>query len=374
MYGAVDFYQRLQGGGGQAHHRLRGLCGPQGRTRFDKVHELDAESRHLVLLCENEEGYRNLSYLVSHGLDGGLLYQAPDRPGPAAAALRGTDRPIGLPGRGDPQAAAERGSTRTPRRYALELSGASSARTASIWSSRTTASGTSASVNQGILRIHQETGIPLVCHQRRALSPEGGRGGPRYPAVHPDRQDGGRREPDALSSRGTSTSSSEEEMAALFPGYRGRAGEHRRRSPSMCNLDFEFGKYHLPEFQLPEGYDSFAYLKKLCDEGYRGALSGRDDRVPGPAASTSMDMIEKMGFIDYFLIVSDFIALRQKRRHPRGAGPGQRRGQSMVSLLPAHHRHRPHEVQPVLRAVPEPGAGQHAGYRHGLRRHAAGAR
>ena len=82
---------------------------PQGRTRFDKVHELDAESRHLVLLCENEEGYRNLSYLVSAGLDGGLLYQAPDRPGAAAAVQRGTDRPVGLPGRGDPPAAAERG-------------------------------------------------------------------------------------------------------------------------------------------------------------------------------------------------------------------------------------------------------------------------
>ena len=54
----------------------------------------------------------------------------------------------------------------------------------------------------------------------------------------------------------------------------------------MCNLDFSFGKYHLPEFQLPEGYDSFSYLKKLCDEGYRRAVwNGRPST--GTSSGTS---------------------------------------------------------------------------------------
>ena len=65
---------------------------------------------------------------------------------------------------------------------------------------------------------------------------------------------------------------SEEEMAASVPRLRGRTGKYRRRLRSMCNLEFTFGKYHLPEFKLPEGYDSFSYLKKLCDEGYRGPV------------------------------------------------------------------------------------------------------
>ena len=71
---------------------------PRGRTRFQKAHEFDSESRHLVLLCRNEEGYRNLSYMVSQAFSGGLLHQAPHRHGPAAGALRRADRLLRLPG------------------------------------------------------------------------------------------------------------------------------------------------------------------------------------------------------------------------------------------------------------------------------------
>ena len=64
MYGAVDFYRACKAEGVKPIIGCEVYVTPQGRTRFDKVHELDAESRHLVLLCENEEGYRNLSYLA----------------------------------------------------------------------------------------------------------------------------------------------------------------------------------------------------------------------------------------------------------------------------------------------------------------------
>ena len=81
---------------------------PQGRTRFDKVHEFDAESRHLVLLCENEEGYRNLSYLVSMAWTEGFYV----KPRIDLELLRqhceGPHRPLRLPRRGDPQAPPER--------------------------------------------------------------------------------------------------------------------------------------------------------------------------------------------------------------------------------------------------------------------------
>ena len=137
----------------------------------------------------------------------------------------------------------------------------------------------------------------------------------------------------------------------------------------MCNLEFTFGKYHLPEFKLPEGYDSFSYLKKLCDEGYK-ARYGEDDRYRDQL-KYEQDMIEKMGFTDYFLIVSDFVRYAKSVGIPVGPGRGSAAG-SMVSYCLQHHGHRPHEVQPVFRAVPEPGAGEHAGYRYGLRRHPPG--
>ena len=112
---------------------------------------------------------------------------------------------------------------------------------------------------------------------------------------------------------------------AVPDGYEG-ALENTQKIAEMCNLEFTFGKYHLPEFKLPEGYDSFSYLKKLCDEGYQAPVRRCTDKVPGASWNTSMDMIEKMGFTDYFLIVSDFVALRQKRGHPGGTGPRQRGG------------------------------------------------
>ena len=65
MYGVIDFYRACKAEGIKPIIGCEVYVTPQGRTRFDKVHEFDAESRHLVLLCENEEGYRNLSYLVS---------------------------------------------------------------------------------------------------------------------------------------------------------------------------------------------------------------------------------------------------------------------------------------------------------------------
>ena len=65
MYGVIDFYRACKAEGVKPIIGCEVYVAPQGRTRFDKVHEFDSESRHLVLLCENEEGYRNLSYMVS---------------------------------------------------------------------------------------------------------------------------------------------------------------------------------------------------------------------------------------------------------------------------------------------------------------------
>lgn len=107
MYGVVDFYRACKAEGIKPIIGCEVYVAP--RTIADRVHGVDNDARHLVLLCENETGYRNLSYLVSMGVPAGLLRQAPRRPRPAAAAQRGSDRSVGLSGRRDPAQAARRG-------------------------------------------------------------------------------------------------------------------------------------------------------------------------------------------------------------------------------------------------------------------------
>ena len=143
MYGVIDFYRACKAEGIKPVIGCEVYVTPQGRTRFDKVHEFDAESRHLVLLCENEEGYRNLSFLVSAGwtegfyikprIDLELLRRHSGGLIALSACLAGE-----IPRR------LRNGSTRTPRNTPWSWR-TSSVRTGSTWSSRTTASGTSRS-------------------------------------------------------------------------------------------------------------------------------------------------------------------------------------------------------------------------------------
>lgn len=87
-----------------------------------------------------------------------------------------------------------------------------------------------------------------------------------------------------------------------------------------CNVEFTFGKYHLPEFKLPAGYDSLTYLKELCTKGFAERY-GEEHPEYRQQLDYEIDMIEKMGFTDYFLIVADFVNFAKQGGHPRSA-PG----------------------------------------------------
>ena len=326
MYGAVDFYRACRAEGVKPIIGCEVYVTPQGRTRFDKVHELDSESRHLVLLCENEEGYRNLSYLVSMGwtegfyikprIDLELLRQHSGGLVALSACLAGE-----IPRR------LRNGEYENARNYALEL--------ADIFGPdhfylelQDHGIRDQQIVNQGILRLHQETGLPMVCtNDAHYLRKEDAEAHDVLLCIQTgktiDDENRMRYEPRNFYLR------SEEEMAALFPAdvYED-ALENTARIADMCNLEFTFGKYHLPEFQLPEGYDSFSYLKKLCDDGYRERYG--DDAKYRDQLHYEQDMIEKMGFTDYFLIVSDFVNYARSAGIPVGPGRGSAAG-SMVS-------------------------------------------
>ena len=324
MYGVIDFYRACKAEGVKPIIGCEVYVTAPGRSRFDKVHEFDAESRHLVLLCENEEGYRNLSYMASMAwtegfyikprIDMALLREHHEGLIALSACLAGE-----IPKR------LRNGEYETAKKYALEM--------AELFGEdhfylevQDHGIRDQAIVNREILRLHQETGIPMVCtNDAHYLRKEDAEAHDVLLCIQTGKlledENRMRYEPRNFYLR------SEEEMAELFADYEG-AVENTARIADMCHLEFTFGKYHLPEFQLPEGYDSFSYLQKLCDEGYRERYG--DDDSNRAQLQYEMDMIEKMGFTDYFLIVSDFVRYAKSRGIPVGPGRGSAAG-SMVS-------------------------------------------
>ena len=181
-------------------------------------------------------------------------------------------------------------------------------------------------VNQGILRMHRETGLPMVCtNDAHYLRKEDAEAHDVLLCIQTgktlDDENRMRYEPRNFYLR------SEAEMAERFSDYEG-ALENTVKIAELCGMDFTFGKYHLPEFQLPPGYDSFSYLKELCDQGYRARYG--EDEAHREQLQYEQDMIEKMGFTDYFLIVSDFVRYARSAGIPVGPGRGSAAG-SMVS-------------------------------------------
>jgi len=324
MYGAIDFYRACKAEGVKPIIGCEVYVSPRGRSRFEKIHEFDAESRHLVLLCENEEGYRNLSYMVSMAWTEGFYI----KPRIDLALLK--EHSGGLIAlsaclAGEIPKLLRNGEYENAKNYALQMQ--------DIFGEgkfylelQDHGIREQTEVNRGLLRIHQETGIPMVCtNDAHYLRKEDAEAHDVLLCIQTGKlledENRMRYEPRNFYLR------SEEEMQALFDAYEG-ALENTAKIAELCNLDFTFGKYHLPEFKIPEGYNSFSYLKKLCDEGYRQRY-GEDDQYRYQL-SYEQDMIEKMGFTDYFLIVSDFVRYAKSVDIPVGPGRGSAAG-SMVS-------------------------------------------
>ncbi len=324
MYGAVDFYRACKGAGIKPVIGCEVYVAP--RTRFDRVHELDASARHLVLLCRNEEGYRNLSYMVSMAFTEGFyikpridmdLLRAHCGGLIALSACLGGEIPRRLRA-GDYQGAKahalEMRELFGEDGYYLEIQDHHLPE--------------QQAVNAGILRLSGETGIPLVatndCHY---LTREDAAMQDVLMCVQT-----GKLVEDTERMRFETQEffvKSEEEMRALFPNCP-QAIDNTRKIVELCDVDFHFGTYHLPEFKLPRGEtDGDAYFEKLCWQGFalRYPNGGEElkDRL-----RMEMGVIRQMGFVDYFLIVSDFIGYAKENGIPVGPGRGSGAG-SMVA-------------------------------------------
>ena len=251
MYGVIDFYRACKAEGIKPLIGCEVYVTPQGRSRYDKVHEFDAESRHLVLLCENEEGYRNLSYMVSMGWTEGFY----NRPRVDLELLRRHSAGlIALSAclAGEIPRRLRNGEYENARDYALEL-GRIFGPEHFYLELQDHGIRDQAVVNQGLLRIHQETGLPMVCtNDAHYLRKEDAQAHDVLLCIQTGRtlddENRMRYEPQNFYLR------NEAEMEALFGEYEG-ALENTAKIAEMCSLEFIFGKYHLPEFQLPPGYD-----------------------------------------------------------------------------------------------------------------------
>ena len=317
MYGAVDFYRACKREGVKPIIGCEVYVTPPGRRRTDKVHGLDAESRHLVLLCRNEEGYRNLSYMVSMAylegfyirprVDMDLLREHSGGLIALSACLAGEIPKRILNGdyNGAKDYALEMQRLFGEDGFYLELQD-HGIRDQTV-------------VNEALLRIHLETGIPLVCtNDCHYLAPEDAESHDILLCIQTGKlvedEKRMRYEPQNFYLRST------EEMEALFSRYP-EALANTERIADLCNLEFTFGKYHLPEFRVPTDETAQAYIRRLSEEGFARRYGGRHPDYHAQL-DYELDMIEKMGFTDYFLIVSDFIHYARSQGIPVGPGRG----------------------------------------------------
>lgn len=318
MYGAVAFYNAAKKAG--IHPVIGCEVYVARRTRHDRVHELDSDPYHLVLLCENETGYHNLCKLVSAAnlegfysrprIDWELLEEYHEGLICLSACLSGEIPRLLLDGRrGDAEKRVREFSKLFGKdRYYLEIQDHGIPEQKKVM--------------REIIKLGEELGIGLVCSND---------------AHYITRADAYAQ--DVLMCIQTASTidqtdrmkfandefylKSEREMEALFPR---EALDNTQKIADMCRYDFTFGVYRLPVFDLPEGEtDAEAYLRRLCAEGFRFRYPDEPEEYKA-RLKYELDMITRMGFTDYFLIVSDFVAYAKNSGIPVGPGRGSGAG------------------------------------------------
>ena len=323
MYGAIDFYRAAKARG--IHPVIGCEVYVTPGSRFERSYAQGQWHRHLILLCENMEGYRNLIHMVSLSFSEGFYV----RPRVDLDLLRKHSKGLiclsaCLAG-SIPQALMN-GDYEGAKRQALEFREIFGENNFFL---EIQDHGIEAQkeVNMGLYRLSDETGIPLVAtNDAHYLTREDARIQDVLMAIQM-----GKTVDDPTRMKFETSEfyiKSEEEMFALFPTHPD-AIARTVEIANRCQVEFEFGKYHLPQFDVPDGYTAREYLDKLCLEGLHERYPD-DDGTVRERLDYEINMIDKMGFVDYFLIVSDFIHYAKRNGIPVGPGRGSAAG-SIVS-------------------------------------------
>lgn len=326
MYGVIDFYECAKQNG------IKPILGCEvyvaARSRFDKVHDLDSQSCHLILLAENDVGYHNLMKLVSAGFIEGFYY----RPRIDMDILREHNEGIialsacmsGVLSRQLLSGNYDEAKRRAQEfldifgrdRYFIEI------QDHGIFEQK--------KLNRDLISIARELNIDIVAtndiHYTLKRDAE-------YQDVlmciqmgkTVDDDDRMKMDCDQLYLK------SEEEMTELF-SYIPEALENTQKIADRCNVEIEFGKFHLPKFEIPNGLTAYEYLKQLVDRGMRERYPNADENVIS-RMQYELDTISQMGYVDYFLIVWDFIHYAKSHGIPVGPGRGSAAGSVVAYCL-----------------------------------------
>ena len=329
MYGVIDFYKECKKAGINPVLGCEVYVAPGSRFERELSHGED-RYYHLILLAENDLGYANLMKIVSIGFVDGYYY----KPRVDFETLEKYHEGIICLSAclaGEVPRLLERGLYDDAKAVALKYEACFGKgnyflemQDHGIPAQRT--------VNQGLLRMSQETEIELVCtndcHYTNAEDADAHdlllciQTGKKVQDEDRMRYEGGQY-----------YVKSEEEMRSLF-SYAPQALENTQKIADRCHVEIEFGNTKLPHFEVPEGYDSWTYLNKLCHDGLERRYAASKTPEELEKIRTQLDyelgVIKRMGYVDYFLIVWDFINYARMNGIPVGPGRGSAAG-SLVS-------------------------------------------
>lgn len=320
LFGAVDFYKAAKKEG------IKPIIGCEvyvaARSRFDKVHGVDSDRHHLILLCKNETGYKNLTKMVSKAwvdgfytkprIDRELIEQYHEGLICLSACLAGEIPKLIMSG--DLISAEE--TARWYQKvfgegnYYLELQNHGIPE--------------QAKVNDSLVKISESTGIPLVCtNDVHFIDPEDAKTQKVLICIATNKTVNDENALEFDSDR--FYLKTEEEMCELFD-YVPEAIENTQKIADMCNFDFEFGKTKLPNFTVPDCVSHFDYMRNICYKGLSERYGENQKKEYKDRLEYELSVIKNMGYIDYFLIVADFISYAKNHGIPVGPGRGSGAG------------------------------------------------
>ena len=323
MYGVIDFYREAKKQGINPILGCEVYVAPN--SRFDReITGGDDRYYHLVLLAENEEGYANLTKIVSKGFVEGYYY----KPRVDKELLRKYHKGIIALSAclaGEVARFLTKGLYEEAKKTALEYQ--------EIFGEgnfflelQDHGIPEQGLVNQQLFKMSEETGIELVAtndiHYTYAEDAKPHdillciQTGKKLSDENRMRYDGGQY-----------YVKSEEEMLRLFP-YAKQALENTQKIADRCHVEIEFGVTKLPQYDVPDGYTSWEYLQKLCYEGLEKRYGDPSEELKD-RLSYELETIHQMGYVDYFLIVWDFI--KYAKDHGISVGPG--RGSAAGSIV-----------------------------------------
>ncbi|MEE3392396.1 MAG: DNA polymerase III subunit alpha [Lachnospiraceae bacterium] len=326
MYGVIDFYKACKKNG------IRPVIGCEVYVAPGSRHSKETEYGkrryyHLILLCENNTGYQNLIKLVSYGFTEGFYYKPRidhellEKYHEGLIALSACFA-------GKVAASIIENNYEEAKREALYMEGLFGHDNYFL-ELQDHGLAQDKKVNAGVMRLSKETGIPMVCtNDVHYLKPEDYEAHDILLCIQTQKQVDDK---DRLRyTGGQYYLKSEEEMRKLFP-YAQAACDNTEKIAERCNVEFKFHDYKLPKFDCPDGMSSWDYLNELCSAGlkdrYGGTLRYQEARA---RMDHELDVIRSMGFVDYFLIVWDYVRFARQSHIPVGPGRGSAAG-SIVS-------------------------------------------